>query len=712
MQEVWKRKRNNGLQKFNTYTFKEYEKIEFDVANIDSAFMDKKIFKKLDFIFDYADSTENGRLMLPIFLNESVYHNFGQNEPVKKSKRVMVAQKTSGFEDNQIVTLTAKNLYKEIDIYDDIINYFDIGFQSPVSRNGFSTYNYELTDTISISGQEVFSIRYEPKRKEVLAFQGNLYISTDHYAVVQATLRSTKKMNVNFVNGVFTELEFDNPDEETFLPKKIRTAIDLSPFSKKKTAKSLIASRSVDFSDYKFNPNLKDSDFELRESELTKEFIDKDEKFWKNARTDSLSQNEKGIYEMLERLEKTPRFQRIVKTYETFASGYYNVGKAFDIGSIYSIYGKNEVEGHRIRLGGRTYFSQNDVWRAQGYGAYGFKDHQFKYGAEVKYMFNKINRFTVGIGTRRDILQLGSQLTSDDGIMSRTFASSAVFARGENSSLSSVNQTNIFASIDPWKNFTIRLDGTLQSIKSADEEKFNLYYHDKDGMLRKTVNDSHVTVSIISTPGAKFSQTGVDRYEHSTLAPTIVLKYTRGLENLFNADFGYNKLQFMFHKPMLIGSWGKSFLNFEVGKNFNPLPIALQHVIPGNQSYTLIPNTFAQLNYYEFVTDQYATAHLEHHFNGKILSYIPLIKKLKLREVAFIRGAYGTLSEASKALNVEGWRYTAPNKNIYYEYGFGIENIGFGNMRLLRIDFNWRGNYLDRPDVSRFGIKAGIQFFY
>lgn len=712
MQEVWKRKRNNGLDKFDTYSFREYEKIQFDMANIDSAFMNRKVFKKLDFIFDYADSAANGNLALPLFLNESVYTNIGQNNPSKRKKRLLVAQKTSGFEDNQIVTLTAKNLYKEIDIYDNTINYFDIGFQSPVSRDGFSTYNYELMDTLTLNGQEVYHIRYEPRRSDVLAFEGQLYISTDHYAVTQATLRSTNKMSVNFVNGIFTELEYDNPNDSTFLPKKYRTVLDLSAFSKSKNAKSLTATRSVDYADYKFNPALSAVDFETKEAELSEDFIRKDDQYWEAARVDSLNQQEKGIYEMLEKLEETPRFRRITKTYETFASGYYNVGNAVDIGDLYSIYGNNEVEGHRIRLGGRTYFSQNDDWRVQGYGAYGFKDRKFKYGAEAKYMFNKVNRFTIGAGTRRDVMQLGVQLTTDDGIMSRSFASSSVFGRGENASLSSANQTNVFAAIDPLKNFTVRLDGTLQSIKSANEEGFNLYYHDNDGMLRKTVNDSHVTLSLIARPGAKFSQTGVDRYEHSTLAPTIVVKYTRGLENVFNADYGYNKLQFMFFKPMLIGSWGKSFISLEAGKNFNAVPLALQNVIPGNQSYSLVANTFSQLNYYEFVADTYTTGHLEHHFNGKILSFIPLIKKLKLREVAFIRGAYGTLSEASKNINVEGYKYSAPDRNIYYEYGFGIENIGWGNLRFLRVDFNWRGNYLNNPNIEKFGIKAGIQFFY
>lgn len=709
MQEVWKRKRNNGLEKFDSYTYKEYEKIQFDANNLDSAFMSRKIFNKLDFIFDYADSTARGKMALPIFLNESIYKNFGENKPAKKTKRLLVAQKTSGFQDNQVIAITAKNLYRDINIYDNTLNYFDIGFPSPVGTDGFSTYDYNLIDTVSIRGEDAYKIRYQPRRTEVLAFQGYLYIDTDSYAVLSATLKSTNKINVNFINAISTELEYDNPNDETFLPKKFITEIEMTPFSKKKTAKGIVAKRTVDYSEYDFNKPLADEIFTRKEEEYDDDFVDKDDAFWVKARPDSLSKAEQGVYEMLDKLQQTPKFNRIVKLYETLASQYYNVTKGIDLGPIFSIYGKNEVEGDRIRLGARTYFGQNDPWRIQFYNAYGFKDKQFKYGVEGRYMFNRVNRFMVGAGTRRDIMQLGVQLTTDDGIMSRSFASSTVFARGENASLSSVNQTNIFTSIEPWKNFQVRVDGTLQSIKSANPSGFSLMYY-RNGVLRKTTNDSHVTISLIARPGAKFSQTGVDRYEHGTLAPTIVLKYTRGIEGLFNADFNYNKLQFMFYKPILIGSWGKTLLNFEAGKNFDTVPLALQNVIPGNQSYGLVPNTFAQLNYYEFVADTYTTLHIEHHFNGKILSFIPLIKKLKLREVAFIRGAYGTLGDASKNINVEGFKYSAPDQQIYYEYGFGIENIGFGNIRIFRVDFNWRGNYLDRPDASKFGIKAGFQF--
>ena len=175
MQKVWERKRNNGLDKFDTYTYKEYEKIQFDANNLDSAFMKRKIFNKLEFIFDYKDSTASGKLALPVFLNEAVYENYGENRPAKRTKKLLVAQKTSGFQDNQIITLTAKNLYRDINIYDNTLNYFDIGFPSPVGETGFSTYDYNLIDTISIRGENAFKIRYQPTRTEGLAFQG-IYI--------------------------------------------------------------------------------------------------------------------------------------------------------------------------------------------------------------------------------------------------------------------------------------------------------------------------------------------------------------------------------------------------------------------------------------------------------------------------------------------------------------------------------------------------------
>ena len=709
MQEVWKRRKTNGLARYSDYQFQEYEKIEIALNNIDSAFMKKKIFNNLEFIFDYADSANyDKKLSLPVFFNETMYKTYGRNAPEKKENRIIVANRFSGFNDNELVASTAKNQFKEVNIYDNTLNFFNIGFPSPAGIDGFNTYEYEITDSLSVEGTDAYVIRYFPKNREVLAFQGNLYISRDTYNIVKATLRSTNKINVNFVNGIYLETEYDNLDDAVFLPKRTYTELEMSVFGKKKDAKSVLFKRNGIFSCYLFNKNFDEQLLVDRGQTLSDENLKKSDAFWEQNRTEPLSETEQNVYTMVGELEQVPKFKRIVKLFEILESGYINAWNAIDFGDIYSVYGNNEVEGDRIRVGARTYFSPNDKWRVAGYTAYGFKDKKLKYGLEGRYMFSRENRATVGFGSRNDVIQLGAQLMNDDGIMTRSFASSSVFSSGTNASLSIVKQNNFFFSLEPLKNFEVRMDAALQNIKSANPEKFNLDFY-KDNQLKSELNDFHTTFSLIAKPGAKYSQYGVDRYAFTTLSPTFVLKFTHGFENVLDGDFDYNKLQFLYSQPVVVGNLGRSVINFEAGKNFSTVPLALQNIIPGNQSYSLVPNTFALLKYYEFVADAYTTLNYEHHFQGKILAHIPLIKKLKFRELVFLRGAYGTLSEASKNINFESTKYSAPDQQIYYEYGFGLENIGFGNLRILRVDFNWRGNYLDRPDVSKFGVKFGFQ---
>lgn len=214
-----------------------------------------------------------------------------------------------------------------------------------------------MIEEFSIKGEPCYRIQYEPKRSDVLAFRGFLYISKESFAVVKATLRSTKKMNVNFVNGVVTDLEFDNPDDETFLPSRIYTEFDLALTSKKKNAKGIVAKRTVNYTNYEFNHTIAPEVFDkkaYRSPDIKS--LAKTEDFWEKARVDSLSSAEQGIYEMLDKLQEVPRFNNMVKLYETLASGYYNVGKAIDIGDLYSTFGFNDVEGTRVRLGARTFF--------------------------------------------------------------------------------------------------------------------------------------------------------------------------------------------------------------------------------------------------------------------------------------------------------------------------------------------------------------------
>jgi hypothetical protein len=153
-----------------------------------------------------------------------------------------------------------------------------------------------------------------------------------------------------------------------------------------------------------------------------------------------------------------------------------------------------------------------------------------------------------------------------------------------------------------------------------------------------------------------------------------------------------------------------------MGKTFGKVPLGLMNVVPGNQSILIIQNTFNNLNFYEFVTDQYATLQWEHNFGGRLFARVPYIRKLNWREFIGVKSVIGSVTEENRALNaadalvngtLQHFEYIAPSKP-YWEYSAGIGNI----FKVLRLDFSWRGNYKNLSDANTFTIKGafGISF--
>jgi hypothetical protein len=179
-----------------------------------------------------------------------------------------------------------------------------------------------------------------------------------------------------------------------------------------------------------------------------------------------------------------------------------------------------------------------------------------------------------------------------------------------------------------------------------------------------------------------------------------------GIKGFLDSDFEYKKLQIYYKQPFIIGPIGVLNSTMELGKTFGSVPLGLMSIIPGNQTYFTIRNTFNLLNFYEFEADQYATLQLEHNFGGRIFARIPYLRKFNLRETIGIRGAYGSITDGSRALNASGINYKAP-ENVYWEYNAGIGNI----YKVFRIEFSWRGSYIT-PQSNNFGIKGSFGIFF
>ena len=132
-----------------------------------------------------------------------------------------------------------------------------------------------------------------------------------------------------------------------------------------------------------------------------------------------------------------------------------------------------------------------------------------------------------------------------------------------------------------------------------------------------------------------------------------------------------------------------------------------------NESFNLINNM-------EFLNDRYASLNLSYDMNGKLFNRIPLIKKLKWREMFRIRGLWGTLTDKNnpyKSNNPDLFLFPmrdgVPTSHVmgktpYVEASVGIYNI----FKLLHIEYVRRLTYTDIPGVKKGGIRFMILMIF
>lgn len=711
LRKIWAKKRQNGVRKFKQYAYDEYEKIEFDLNTIDSSVIKSKIFRGLEFIFQDLDTSRiTGKTYLPIFLTETFSKVYGDNV-LKTLKKEVEGSKNSGFSNNQAITAFVQDLYSDYDIYNNYLKFFDKSFTSPLSKTGIDTYNYVLSDSTFIDNKWCYNIIYYPRRKNELTFKGDFWVNDSTYAIKKINLEVTKSANINWVKEIYIEQEFDVVNDSVFLLKRDYMLSDFS-LNKKEKSKGIYGKRTTVYNNYKFDEAKPKKFYKNAADPYRPEIFAREDTFWESNRLEALNKDEKGIYQLLDTLKTVPKFKTYYNIVSILGSGYVEVDKwNLDLGDIYSVFGFNDAEGIRVRAGARTYFGQNDPWRLEGYLAYGFDDKKFKHGFSAKWLLDRKSRLIVSGGNRRDVEQLGLSLTATNDVLGRSIASSSVLTVGANDRLSNINLSTFNIEAEPVSNFRVRLGSSYKTIGSALPDAFNLDYVDPESPtgISSEVSQFELNTILVYTPGKKTIGYGVERVNVNDDFSTLLVNYTRGIDGFLGSDFNYDKLQFSYTQPWQIGGFGRLLSTVEVGKTFGEVPLSLLNVIPGNQTLFSLYNTFPNLDFYEFVTDTYASVHLEHNFNGRLFSRIPFLRKLNLREIVGLRGAWGDISSENIALNApSNIVLQAPNDQIYWEYSFGVGNI----FKIFRIDFNFRGNYLDNPNARPFSVTGSFGFSF
>ncbi len=699
LKQVYKHKDDNDKIKLDAYQYEVYNKLEFDLNNITPKMEKSKVMKPVKFIFDNIDSTNpSEKPHLPLFFSESISDIYFLKNPRCK-KEVIKGSKVSGLNDASVAQFTG-DMYQDVDIYKNDLLVFGKIFVSPVSDNGQAFYKYYLVDSMTIDGHWCYQIQFKPRRKQELLFVGNVWIADTSFAIKRIEMNITDDANINYVNSFYVIQEFNNTSGAWMMTKE-RVIGDFVMADKKE---GFYGRKTTSYKDIVVNKPMP-NDFYTRTDNLVVEqgAENRNDSFWVANRHDTLNKQEKGIYQMVDTVQTLKIYHSWQSVVLTAYTGYYTYG-LWDFGPWYKTISGNPIEGTRFRLGGRT---SNDFSRwceFSGYTAYGLRDEKFKYAFGFKTYITKKPRQLTGVFYKNDneILGLSNNAFTTDNILATIFRSTPF------SGFTHVEHYEYWYDLEWFKGFETKLSFVTRNMYPIGA--FNYQHELPNG---GTQNFQRITTSEIQLGNRfayneKYVESTFTRVSVGTKYPIVQIQYVEGLKGVFGSNYNYRKASINVDDRLRFGVFGYVNYILEAGKIWGTVPYPLLTIHPGNQTYVYDWSAFNMMKYYEFCSDKYAQATIIYHLDGFFLNHIPLMRKLKWREIVSYKWLVGSVSQANRNEILFPTTLNSLNRGPYMEAGAGIENI----FKFFRVDCFWRLSYLDNQNAKPFGVRVSMQVIF
>lgn len=571
----------------------------------------------------------------------------------------MVASRVSGnnqaFSFNRATDLMV-NLYENYSRWEGLTTRPLI---SPIADQALFYYRYLLLGTTVENGVLINKIQVIPRRNSDPVFRGIIYILEDSWRIHSADLSVRKEAGINFVDNLRIFQSFYPAGGQTWMPNTVRLDFTGGLFGFRFSGYYMAV-----YSNYDLAPGLDKRDF-AETLRITRDVGKKDTGYWDQVRPVPLTAEEEADYLKKEALaarrDSRAYLDSADREYNRFrplrfiaGSGHHYRNRArnesYHFSSLLNSVFYNTVEGwglnYRVSYVKRTDTLLNRQLRLAAtarYGASAGKLHAHVQGS-------------VPAGDHVIGFQAGSDVTdiNDLGTISQ-------LGNTINSLLYERNYLKLYQTNFAGISLSSRLAGGLRGQAALDWADRKALVNTTDYRWRDDPG-SDFTSNNPFVPGSDvplfprnqaltfrgrltydFSNAYVTyptgRYYVPSRYPKVGLSYTRGISGILGSDVDLELLEMDVSRSGIpLGMYGKTDFHVAAGMFLNRGRLFytdMRH-FAGNQTRAFEPraNGFLLLPYYTFsIDDKFLEAHLRHDFSGFILNKVPLLRKLRLREI-------------------------------------------------------------------------------
>ena len=721
IRQVIAHKKQNQLESYDYAEYRQYERMHFSLSNLSEKFKNKRIFKNYQFLFREQDSTAiGGKTLLPLYLEEKLSENYYRKAPFAK-KQVIEANKQvkydENFVDNQGLTAYFNRMYQDINIYDNNVSLLSNQLLSPIANSSPDFYKFFITDTLKDQSPKLIELSFTPRNTNGLLFEGRMYVTMDgNYAVQNAFLTVNKNINLNFVRQMQAELSYEKNNDGRYHLSQSDLKIEFG--INKNKGGGIFGERLVTINNFEINKPRGKETYDGPAQVFVKNSDAKDDQYWMMSRPDTLDKASADIYKNIDSLQTIPSFKRTMDIATLVLAGYKSFGK-FELGPANTFYSFNPVEGFRGRIGGRTTPNLSKRYYFETYGAYGTRDEKFKYFVSSTYSLNNKSIYSFPQNYIRASFQHDTKIPGQElqFVQESNFLLS--FKRGNNDTW----LYNDILRFDYVHEFENHLSYQLGFKKWNQSPAGSLQFQNllPNGNLNN-VNLLHTTELSAQLRWAlheKFYQGKLYRTPIPDKYPIFTLNYVQGVKGLLGGDYNYQNVIGNISKRFYLSQLGFTDVSTEGGYLFGKVPFPLLDIHHANQTYAFQLQSYNLMNFQEFVSDHYASVFIDHNFNGFIFNRVPLLKRLKLREIIDVKALWGGVRSENNPANdpsllrfpgTTGLGSSTPTYALsskpYVEGSVGVGNI----FKLLRVDLVKRFTYLENPGAPEWGIRAFVKF--